>query len=221
MTEIKVVENIMKLNDSVAAEVRALLAERGVFAVNLIGSPGSGKTTLLERVLPKLAPLSEMLVLEGDIATTRDAERIAAGGIEAVQITTGNACHIAAHLIKRSLAQCDLSGRKYLLVENVGNLVCPAEFDIGEHAKIVVLSVPEGDDKPLKYPLVFQTSALCVLTKIDLVPYTDFSIARFKQNVEAVHPGMTIIQTSLRQEGGFEEVAGWLRSERTRLGAAA
>ncbi len=219
--QIKVVENIMKANDSVAAEIRALLSQSGALAINLIGSPGSGKTTLLEHVLPRLAPASEILVLEGDIATTRDAERVAAKGIEAVQITTGNACHIAAHLFKRSLAQCDLTGKKYLMVENVGNLVCPAEFDIGEHAKMVVLSVPEGDDKPLKYPHVFQTSAVCILTKTDLAPYTNFSMPRFRENVEQVHPHMTIIETSIRDEAGFAAVAAWLRAERLSMEAHA
>lgn len=212
--EIKVVENILSANAAVAAEIRRMLRERGIFAVNLIGSPGSGKTTLLERSLPLLGDPRKILVLVGDLATTRDAERISRTGVEAVQISTGRGCHVPAPLVLQSLGGVKLDGREYLIIENVGNLVCPATFDVGEDCKVVVVSVTEGEDKPLKYPFVFQESALVVLSKTDLIPHTDFDRRVFGDALGQVHRGVPMIEVGKGSDAGVREWVEWLRKKR-------
>jgi hydrogenase nickel incorporation protein HypB len=212
--EIKVVENLLNANAAVAAQVRRMLEERNIFSVNMIGSPGCGKTTLLERSLPLLAKPEKILVLVGDLETTNDAERIGRTGVEAVQISTGRGCHIPAPLVLQTLNEVDLSGKEYLIIENVGNLVCPASFDIGETCKVVVISVTEGEDKPLKYPMVFQESSLAVVTKADLIPHLEFDRSALLTNIDHVHGGIPIIETAKGEDAGIRGWVSWLKKRR-------
>lgn len=212
--EIKVVENILSANAAVAGQVRTMLEARNIFAVNLIGSPGCGKTTLLERSLPLLARPEEILVLVGDLATTYDAERIGRTGVEAVQISTGRGCHIPAPLVLKTLSGENLEGRQYLIIENVGNLVCPAGFDVGENCKIVLISVTEGEDKPLKYPLVFQESELAIVTKTDLIPHLEFDGEALRRNIRRVHRGIPIIEVGKGSEQGIRDWVEWLQTRK-------
>jgi len=213
--DIKVVDNILSANAAVAANIRRTLQDRNIFAVNIIGSPGCGKTTLLERALPLLAEPERILVLVGDLATTRDAERIGRTGVRAVQISTGRGCHIPAPLVLQTLNEVDLAGKEFLVIENVGNLVCPASFDVGENCKIVLVSVTEGEDKPLKYPLVFQESALAVVTKTDLVPHLEFDRAALLNNIDRVHRGMPVIETGKGSDAGVRGWVAWIKKRRT------
>jgi hydrogenase nickel incorporation protein HypB len=214
--EIKVVENILSANAAVAAQIRERLEPRNIFTVNIIGSPGCGKTTLLERSLPLLAKPEKVLVLVGDLATTRDAERIGRTGVETVQISTGRGCHIPATLVLKTLSEVDLEGKEFLIIENVGNLVCPAGFDIGENCKIVLISVTEGEDKPIKYPLVFQESELAVVTKTDLIPHLEFDREALRGNIGRVHQGIPIIEVGKGSEQGIREWVEWLQKRKAK-----
>jgi hydrogenase nickel incorporation protein HypB len=178
--------------------------------LNLISSPGSGKTTLLERTLEALPKNTRVVVLTGDIQTENDARRLARFGYPVKQITTGGTCHLDARMIQKHLADWPLDGFDLLLIENVGNLVCPSSYDLGEHAKIVLLSVTEGEDKPLKYPSIFARSELMVLTKTDLLPYVPFDAAKARENARAVHPGIEIVEVSCLKGDGLEQWLGWL-----------
>ena len=211
---INMVEPVLQANDAIAAENKALLEHQGVFEVNLMGSPGSGKTAILERTLEALYSL-RVGVIEGDITTTMDADRLARFGIPVAQINTepfGGDCHLAAHVIKKALDSFDLSALDLLFVENVGNLVCPAEFEIGEHRKVVVLSATEGEDKPLKYPLMFRVCHAVLISKMDLVPYLDVDLAKLRGNINAVNPKLQIIQVSAKTGDGIESWINWLRA---------
>lgn len=219
--EIKVMANILEKNDQIAAEINAQLAEQGVFALNLLGSPGSGKTSLLERTIAALKDELSLAVIEGDLFTDKDAARIARQGVPVVQINTGGGCHLDAGMVKSVLAGMDLAKLDLLIIENVGNLVCPAEFNIGEDVKVTVLSVTEGDDKPLKYPLVFKQAAAVVLNKIDLLPYTSFDLAAASEDIACLNPGVTMIAASCRTGEGLEEWYGWLREQVARRRAKA
>ena len=208
-----------------AEAVRKELAQRGVLLVNLIGSPGAGKTTLLEATLRKNAERRETrrfrcAVIEGDVATSRDAERIAAFGVPSVQINTEGGCHLEAHLVRKALEALPLDEVDLLFVENVGNLVCPAEFDLGEDFKVAVSSVPEGDDKPLKYPHLFHLVRAVILTKIDLAPHVPFSSERFWNDVEKLNPlARRFLVDSIRGDGLEEWLSGldeWLEEKRNR-----
>lgn len=208
--EIKLVKDILQANEVIAAQNRAMFLEKGVFVVNLMGAPGAGKTTLLEKTIERLAGKKKVAVIEGDIATSRDAERIAAHAVPAVQINTGGECHLDGNMVRGGIEQLDLDGVEILFVENVGNLVCPAEFNIGEDVKVMLLSVTEGDDKPLKYPLMFQVSALLLLNKIDLLPYVNFDRDRFLADARRVNPRMEIIPVSCTTGAGLDDWIGWL-----------
>ena len=211
--EIKVVRRVLAANEAVAAENRALFAEKGIFVINLMSSPGSGKTTTLEKALSRIAPSIPTAVIVGDVCTTNDAKRLARAGVPVVQITTdefGGDCHLAAHVIKAALAQIDLDSIHFLVVENVGNLVCPAEFDIGEDLKGVVLSVTEGEDKPLKYPQMFRVCSFALVNKIDLLPHLDFDKDAAVANIRAVNPQMEIFEISARTEQGLDTWIRWL-----------
>jgi len=212
MAEIPVLQNILKANDELAAQVRRRLAEAGVVALNFIGSPGSGKTALLEQTIPALKSVLRAAVIEADCATARDAERIQAVGVPVVQINTGKGCHVPAHLILQALDSLSLRQTDLLLIENVGNLVCPSELDIGESAKVAVISATEGDDKPQKYPMLFRGCAAVVLNKIDLIPYTNFSRERFESDLRAINAAVPLFGVSCRTGEGIETWAAWVRA---------
>jgi hydrogenase nickel incorporation protein HypB len=208
--EIKVVKNILEANEVIAAQNRALFAEKGIYVLNLMGSPGAGKTTLLEQTIEHLKNKLKIGVIEGDIETSRDAERIATHAIPAVQINTGGACHLDGNMVRGGLGELDLDQINLLIVENVGNLVCPAEFQIGENDKAMIISVTEGDDKPLKYPLMFQVSSVLLLNKIDLLPYIDFRMERFQSDALKVNPRLKIIPLSCKTGEGLSEWYNWI-----------
>lgn len=214
-------KDILGENDRIAATVHERLAARGVFVLNLLGSPGSGKTTLLEKTMAALKDEMKMAVIEGDLFTSKDADRIARCGVPVIQINTSGGCHLDAPMVEKALADLPAEGLDLLIIENVGNLVCPAEFSLGEDAKAVVLSVTEGNDKPMKYPLIFKESALTILNKIDLVPYTDFDVAAAENDIGTIHPGASVLPLSARTEEGLVAWLDWLREKvRERRGAA-
>jgi len=212
MHEILIEEKVLARNDEIAAENRKALAERGIYAVNIVSSPGAGKTSLIESMADHLreAPVS-FAVVEGDLEGDFDAKRVERRGVPALQITTGRACHLDAHLIEHSLPWVlGQNGLELLIIENVGNMVCPAEYDLGEDAMITVMSTAEGDDKPLKYPAIFASSDLLVLNKTDLAPYTDFDMRRARENALRVNPYLKVFETSCRTGDGVKELALYL-----------
>lgn len=215
--EITVKSNILGKNEQIAAELNALLTQKGIFAVNLLGSPGCGKTTLVEKTASMLKGRLRLAVIEGDLFTSKDADRVAAAGTPVVQINTEGGCHLDAAMVKAAVADLDLEAVDVLIIENVGNLVCPAEFAVGEHAKAVVLSVTEGEDKPLKYPLVFRQSAAILLNKIDLLPYTDFAMDSAVRDISGLNPDALLLSVSCRTGQGLDDWLTWLTSEVQRV----
>jgi len=214
MERVLLERKVLSENNRVAAELRAQFHEHGVLCLNLVSSPGSGKTSLLERTLGSLPRQDRVAVLTGDIQTENDANRLKRFGFPVKQITTGGTCHLDARMIERHLADWRLEDLDLLFIENVGNLVCPASYDLGEAAKIVVLSVTEGEDKPLKYPSIFFKSDLLVLNKVDLLPYVPFDIDAAEENARKVHPGMEIVKTSCTSHDGLREWITWLEQRR-------
>ena len=212
--QIPVVRNVLEANEKMAVHVRRLLSEKGILALNLISSPGAGKTTLLERTLSDLAGEFRMAVVDGDLQTDNDARRVAATDAQAVQINTDGGCHLDSNMILTSLESLDLTGVDILFNENVGNLVCPVEFDCGEDAKVALLSVAEGDDKPEKYPLLFNLAKALVLNKIDLLPYVDFDLERARNFATKLNKELDIFEVSCRKGDGLEGWYNWLRSMR-------
>jgi hydrogenase nickel incorporation protein HypB len=211
MERVDVRQNVLKENDRIAAELRQEFERRGVLCLNLIASPGAGKTSLLEHTLQALVGgRHKVAVLTGDIQTERDATRLARFGFPARQITTGGTCHLDASMVQRALADVSLDGVDLLFIENVGNLVCPAAYDLGEAAKIVMLSVAEGDDKPLKYPSIFGRAKLMLLHKVDLLPYTRFDLAAAKADARRVNPAIEIIETSCVGAPGLQAWFEWV-----------
>ncbi len=211
--EIKVVRRVLDVNEKMAEQNRKMFTAKGVFVLNVMSSPGSGKTTTLEKTLVRIRPHISSAVIVGDICTTNDADRLAVSGVPVVQINTdefGGDCHLAAHVIEKAAGGLDLDDIDLLIVENVGNLVCPAEFDIGEDARAVVLSVTEGEDKPVKYPLMFRECEVALLNKIDLLPYLDYDKHKAVDFIHQVHPGMPIFEISAKTEEGFEPWLEWL-----------
>ena len=206
-------QNVLKANDSIAAENRSYFADKGVLAINIMSSPGAGKTTLIENTIEALKDEFTIAVIEGDIQTTYDAERISATGAQTVQINTGGACHLDANMISHSLSQLDLNSADLLIIENVGNLVCPAEFDLGENYKAAILSVSEGDDKPLKYPLVFNISDALLINKTDLLPYVDCDVGRIKETSLRINPDLEIFEVSCKTGDGLDGWYDWLRAK--------
>jgi hydrogenase nickel incorporation protein HypB len=212
--EIKVVRKVLDANDTMAALNRKIFAEKKVFVLNLMSSPGSGKTTTLEKTLARILPEVKCAVIVGDICTSNDADRLAKTGAPVVQINTdkfGGDCHLAAHVIGKAAEDIDLDAVDCLIVENVGNLVCPAEFDIGEDARAVVLSVTEGEDKPVKYPLMFRVCDVALLNKIDLLPYLDYDREAAVTYIHKIHPQMPIFELSAKTEEGFGPWLDWLK----------
>jgi hydrogenase nickel incorporation protein HypB len=202
--------DILARNDLLASGNRKLFAHKGIFVLNLVSSPGSGKTTLLEQTLRDLAGRFRCAVIEGDQQTDNDAVRIASTGVPVRQINTGAGCHLDAHMVGHSLEHFDLDNLDILFIENVGNLVCPASFDLGEHHKVVVLSVTEGEDKPLKYPQMFHAADVMLLNKIDLLPHLDFDVDRCVEMARRVRPDASLFQVSARTGTGMNAWYEWL-----------
>jgi len=208
---IPVVERILSANDKLAQENQSQLDAAKVFAINLMASPGAGKTSVIEQTLPRLAEKLRVAVVDGDIATSIDADRAsAAGAAVAVQVNTGGECHLDAVMLHQALGQIDLTTVDMLLVENVGNLVCPVDFRLGTHKSVLIASIPEGDDKPYKYPGMYRGVDALVINKIDLLPYIDFRMDYFKQGVEILNPGLVTFSLSCRTGEGLDAWIDWL-----------
>ncbi|NLT96507.1 MAG: hydrogenase nickel incorporation protein HypB [Clostridia bacterium] len=210
MTQIKLETGILKANDDVASQLKQLFQEKGIKVINLISSPGAGKTTLLEHSIPKLINKFRVGVIEGDVLTTRDADRIAKLNIPVVQIETKGACHLDANMVMKAVKQLDLDNLDLIIIENVGNLVCPAVFELAEDAKVVVLSVAEGSDKPAKYPTVFTRAKVCILNKMDLLPYSNFSLDDFYEDLKRINPRLKVFEVSAIKDTGLESWLEWL-----------
>lgn len=211
--EIQIKADLLGNNEDQALINRTRYNQHGVFCINVMGSPGAGKTTLLERTIDMLKDKISIAVIEGDIYTAKDAERIEAHGIPVVQINTEGACHLDAPMVNKVLDRFELEKLDLMIVENVGNLVCPVEFNTGEHIKVAVLSIIEGDDKPLKYPLIFRESEAVVLNKVDLAPFCDADIEQMKQDLRSINPNINIFSVSCRTGEGLEAWSQWLLSE--------
>lgn len=220
-SRVEIEARILAKNDALAAKNRAWFGGREILALNLMSSPGAGKTSLLERTIHDLGGEINFFVIEGDQATARDGERIRAAGAPAVQVNTGAGCHLEADMVARGLQELRPGAGSVLLIENVGNLVCPAMFDLGERAKIVVLSVTEGDDKPLKYPHMFRAAELAIINKVDLLPYVDFDVARAIACAREVNPNLAALTLSARTGEGLDGWYAWLRREICRAREAA
>ncbi|HOJ13845.1 MAG TPA: hydrogenase nickel incorporation protein HypB [Deltaproteobacteria bacterium] len=222
MPVINVVRQVLDSNDRIAGGNRALFDEKGIYVMNLMSSPGAGKTTLVEKTIDALKGRYRIAVIEGDIQSTHDAERVARHGVPVVQINTGGGCHIDANMVREALPGLPLDEVDVLINENVGNLVCPAEFTIGENDKVMILSTPEGADKPSKYPLMFHESSVMIINKIDLLPYVEFDIVKAKADALACNPELVIIEVSCRTGQGLDAWVEWLttRVETFRKGRA-
>ena len=213
---VEVRQDVLKKNDLLARELRTRFTAAGTFVVSLVSSPGSGKTTLLEHTLRALAASSRVAALVGDLATTRDADRLATSGAPVRQITTGTVCHLDALMIETALADWEAGSLDFLFVENVGNLVCPSSYDLGEHLRVVLLSVTEGEDKPLKYPTIFNSADIAVITKTDLSDAAGFVRDEALRNINAVRPGIPVTEVSVRTGDGFDAWLAVLTAARAR-----
>ena len=214
MSRLPLEKKVLSENDRIAAGLRERFLSRRVFCLNFISSPGAGKTSLLERTLERLSPSERVALLTGDIQTDNDAKRLARFGFPVKQITTGGTCHLDARMIERALRDWPLEALDTLLIENVGNLVCPSSYDLGEAAKVVVLSVAEGEDKPLKYPAIFFKAELLILNKTDLLPHVSFDLGKARAYALQVHPGMEIIELSCTTGDGLDGWMNWLARRR-------
>lgn len=214
---VSVVEDIQEANDQTAARNRDQLDQNGTLGVNIMASPGAGKTSLIERTLSGLDKSLQTAVIDGDIATSIDAERAEKAGAAAVQINTGGACHIDANMLRQALNELDLDDLDLVLVENVGNLICPASFQLGTHRSVLIASIPEGDDKPYKYPTMYQNLDLLLINKIDLLPYIDFDLDYFRRGVELLNPELETVLISCTTGEGIDEWLAWLRTARKEL----
>jgi len=211
--QIKIMQNVLQANEKKAAEIRVLLKQKKIFMVNLISSPGSGKTSLLEKTLPLLKEKYRVAVIEGDVETDKDARRLEKYSVPIALINTCGACHLESVSIEKAFSALDLDNLDLIFTENVGNLVCPAEFDIGEDVKVAILSTPEGDDKPMKYPLLFREASLVILNKIDLLEYVDFNLANFYTDLKKLNANLTVIETSCKKDLGINQWLQWLEKQ--------
>ena len=210
--KVKVVTNILEANDRIAAENKKIFHEAGVYVINIMSGPGAGKTSLLERTITEFDGKTKIGVIEGDIAGSDDAERIEKLGIPVIQINTGGGCHLDANMIREVLDDLPLKDLDLLIIENVGNLVCPAEFKLGEDMNVMLLSIAEGHDKPLKYPLMFQESSVLILNKIDLLPYTNVDMEKRRKDSLSLNPKLKIFEVSCKTGAGISEWTNWLQS---------
>ena len=210
MSIITVERKVLEKNDEIARRNRAMFSERKLFVINLVSSPGSGKTSILERTLEYFNKRVKVAVIEGDVQTDFDAQRIARYDAPVVQIVTNGGCHLDAKLVEDALKSLDLDGVKLLIVENVGNLVCPSNYDLGEAMKVVVASTTEGDDKPLKYPGMFQNASVLIVNKVDLLPYVNCDLAALKGNALKINPSLKVFETSCTSKAGIAEWCSWL-----------
>jgi len=211
--EIKVLKDILSANEQIAERNRQLLDSKGVFAVNLMSSPGAGKTSLILETVKRLKGKTRIGVIEGDVSSSLDAELIAKEGVPVVQINTGGGCHLDANMASSALDKVPLKDIELLLIENVGNLICPAEFALGEHKKVLISSIPEGDDKPFKYPLMFHQADAVLINKIDLLPYLKFDTNAFSQTVKGMNERVEILQISCATGQGIQEWVSWLLTQ--------
>ena len=211
---VQIVENILNANDQIAEENRFFFDERNITAINIMASPGAGKTSLILKTIELLGPEIRMAVIEGDTApVTIDADKISGLNIPVIQINTSGACHLDALMIRRGLGQMDLKEINLIVIENVGNLVCPAAFDLGAHANVVIASLPEGDDKPYKYPNIYRGIDCLLLNKIDLEPYLDFDMSYFQKGIETLNPGVKVFPVSAKTGEGFDSWISWLQEK--------
>ena len=206
---VNIKKSVMAADEEHASFIRNIMREKGILMINMIGSPGSGKTTVLEKLLPALD--LRCAVIEGDVATSKDAERIAATGTPVVQINTQGGCHLEAHLVRKALQDIPIDDIDVLFVENVGNLVCPAEFDLGESFKLAISSVPEGDDKPLKYPSLFHKARAVLLTKVDLLPFIKFNKSTFWNDVKKLNPKASRLELAALENKGIDELVNYIK----------
>lgn len=213
MTRIKVFTNILKANENIAQKNREIFNENKVYAINLMSSPGSGKTSLLERTLEALKDELRIAVIEGDLQTTKDAQRIERHNIPVVQINTEGACHLDANMVDSVLESFNFKEIDLFVIENVGNLVCPASFELGEDDKVVMVSIPEGDDKPIKYPVMFRKAKVLLVNKIDLLPYTNFNMSKIKEDALNINPNLKIFEISCLTGEGLEAWFVWLKEQ--------
>ncbi len=213
--KVKVVTRILEANDRIAGENRRRFSEAGVFVINLMGAPGAGKTTLLERTIQGVKGTARIGVIEGDIAGTDDAERINRTGVPVVQINTGGACHLDANMISEVLPDIPLGELDFLIIENVGNLVCPAEFRVGEDMKVMLLSVTDGHDKPLKYPLMFRESSVLILNKVDLLKHLDVDVEKIRNDALSLNPSLKVFEVSGKTGEGVDSWIEWLKGQRS------
>jgi hydrogenase nickel incorporation protein HypB len=210
MSVITIERKVLEKNDEIAARNRQLFAKHRVFAINIVSSPGSGKTSIVEQTLQYLKGTLKVSVIEGDVQTDLDAQRVARFSVPVVQIVTHGGCHLEAKLVQDALPNLDLSKTELLIIENVGNLVCPSNYDLGEAMKIVVASTTEGDDKPLKYPAMFRNASVLIVNKIDLLPYVNCDLERLKKNALSINPSLIVFETSCTNGQGIPEWCRWL-----------
>ncbi|MBK7258594.1 MAG: hydrogenase nickel incorporation protein HypB [Ignavibacteriae bacterium] len=210
MSVITIERKVLEKNDEIARQNRALFADHGVYVINMVSSPGAGKTSILERTLERLRTTLRIAVIEGDVQTDLDARRVAKYNVPAVQIVTRGGCHLEANLIRDALGNLDLKECDLLVIENVGNLVCPSNYDLGEAVKVVVASTTEGDDKPLKYPAMFRNASVLIINKIDLLPYLQSDVAVLRENALKINPSLTVFETSCTTGAGMDAWCNWL-----------
>lgn len=210
---VQVRENVLKHNDVLARELRRRFRETGVFVISLVSSPGAGKTEFLEKTLAALAQDFQVAALVGDLATDNDADRLARSGATVRQIVTGTVCHLEAAMVEKALGDWNLDELDFLFIENVGNLVCPSSYDLGENLRLVLMSVTEGEDKPLKYPTIFNTADVAVITKTDIAEAVEFDLAKARESIQSVRPGMRVFEVSAKKGGGMNEWINWLKEK--------
>ena len=218
MRRVEVLKSVTSANDAIAAQNRQILDKNRILAINLMSSPGAGKTSLILKTIEGLRNELKLAVIEGDVASKIDADKIDKQGIPVVQINTGGSCSLEAQMITPALDKLPLENMDLLFIENVGNLICPAEFALGEHKKVVISSIPEGDDKPMKYPLIFTEADALVINKVDVLPHFEFDLARFRKAVKGLNPKVKVFEVSCKTGAGIDAWCGWILTEAKKVG---